>query len=129
MNPINKVNQVRIASPLLSGLLYAFVMMAAGTLIVSLLLLWSNVQESSLPTYGKIVHGLSIFIGGWVAGKRSGSRGWYQGGILGALYAVTVGIVGFLAFDNSLNWAALALLGGAFAAGALGGMLGVNTRK
>jgi putative membrane protein (TIGR04086 family) len=129
MNPMTKVNQVRISSPLLSGLLYAFLMMALGTLIVSLLLLWSNVQESSLPAYGKIIHALSIFVGGWVAGKRAGSRGWYYGGVLGALYATVIGIVAFLAYDNGLSLMSLALLGGAFGSGALGGMLGVNSRK
>lgn len=129
MNPINKVSQVRISSPLLSGLLYALFMMAIGTVIVSLLLLWSNVQESSLPAYGKIIHGLSVFVGGWVSGKRAGSRGWYHGGVLGVLYAIVVGIVGFLAYDNGLSLASLALLCGAFASGALGGMLGVNSRK
>jgi putative membrane protein (TIGR04086 family) len=114
---------------MLSGLLYALIMMVLGTLIISLLLLWSNVQESSLPSYGKIIHGIAVFVGGWVAGKRAGSRGWYSGGMLGLLYAAIVWIVGFLAFDNSLNLTSLALLTGSFAIGALGGMLGVNSRK
>jgi putative membrane protein (TIGR04086 family) len=114
---------------MLSGLLYALIMMVLGTLIVSLLLLWSNVQESSLPTYGKIIHGIAIFVGGWVAGKRSGARGWYFGGVLGLLYALIVWIVGFLAYDNSLNLTSLALLSGSFGTGALGGMLGVNSKK
>lgn len=129
MNPIHKVNQVRISSPMLSGLLYALIMMSLGTLIVSLLLLWSNVQESSLPTYGKIIHGIAIFVGGWVSGKRAASRGWYHGGLLGVLYAVLVWIVGFLAYDNGLNLTSLAMLTGSFGSGALGGMLGVNSRK
>jgi putative membrane protein (TIGR04086 family) len=129
LNPIQKVNQVRVSSPMLSGLLYALIMMVLGTLIVSLLLLWSNVQKSSLPTYGKIIHGIAVFVGGWVAGKRAGSRGWYYGGILGLLYAAIVWIVGFLAFDNSLDLTSLALLAGSFAIGALGGMLGINSKK
>jgi putative membrane protein (TIGR04086 family) len=129
MNPMHRVSQVRISSPIFSGLVYSLIVMAVGTLITSLLLLFSNVQESSLPTYTSIIHGISVFIGGWVAGKRAGNRGWYFGGLLGVLYSVIVWIVGFLAYDSGLNVKSLVLLGAAFAIGSLGGILGVNSRK
>jgi len=129
MNPINRVSQVRITSPLFSGLLYSLIMMTVGTLVTSLFLLLTKTQESSLGTLVLIIHGAALLVGGWVTGKRAGSRGWYHGALLGVLYFVIVFLVGFLAFDAGFNLQSLKLLGIAFAAAALGGMLGVNSRK
>ncbi|MCY9592712.1 TIGR04086 family membrane protein [Paenibacillus chitinolyticus] len=127
MIPINKVSQVRLSSPFLSGLLYAFIMLIAGTIVTSLILLLSRTQESSLSTLAYITHGLSVFVGGWVAGKRAGRKGWYYGGMLGIFYALIVWIIGFLAVDTAFDLKTLTLAGFAFAAGALGGMIGVNS--
>jgi putative membrane protein (TIGR04086 family) len=129
MNPVNRVNQVRITSPILSGLIYSLIMMAIGTIITSLLLMFTNTQESSLTTLTYIIHGTSLFVGGWVGGKRAGSRGWYYGGMLGIMYSLLIIIVGFLAFDAGLNLQTLQLIAITFSAGALGGILGVNSRK
>lgn len=129
MNPINKVSQVRISSPLLSGLMYTFVWMIVGTLIASLLLLATNMQESKLSTYSFVIHSIAIFLGGIVSGKRAGSKGWYHGGILGVLYSLLVVIIGFLAFDAGLKTQTPVLITLCFLLGALGGMLGVNMKK
>jgi len=129
MNPIKTVSQVRVTSPLLSGLVYALIMTTIGTLLTSLFLLLSNAQESSIHTLTTIIHAVSLFIGGWVSGKRAGTRGWYYGGMVGLVYFILIFLVGFLAFDAGFNLQSLQLMGILFAAGALGGMLGVNTRK
>ncbi|MFD0694076.1 TIGR04086 family membrane protein [Paenibacillus sp. GCM10027628] len=129
MNPMKTVTQVRITSPIFSGLVYSLIMMTIGTVVTSLFLLLTSTQESSLHTLTTIIHAVSLFIGGWVAGKRAGSRGWYYGGMLGLVYFILIFLVGFLAFDAGLNLQSLQLLAILFISGALGGMLGVNTRK
>jgi putative membrane protein (TIGR04086 family) len=129
MNPMNRVGQVRMTSPIFAGLMYALGMMMIGIIVTSLVLYFSSTQESSLGTLTNIIHGISLFVGGWVAGKRAGSRGWYYGGLLAIVYSLIIFIVGFLAFDTGLNLQSLQLLGLSFVAGALGGMLGVNTNK
>lgn len=129
VNPMKTVSQVRITSPLFSGLVYSFTMMTIGTVVTSLFLLLTSAQESSLPTLTTIIHAVSLFIGGWVSGKRAGSRGWYHGGMVGMFYFILIFLVGFLAFDAGLNLQSLKLLSILFAAGALGGILGVNTQK
>lgn len=129
MNPINRVGQVRVTSPIFSGLLYSLTVMTLGTLITSLLLLVTSTQESSLTTITSIIHGISLFVGGWVSGKRAGSRGWYYGGLLGILYSILIFIVGFLALDSGFSLQFLKLIALSFASGAVGGMLGVNSRK
>ena len=72
VNPMKTVSQVRITSPLFSGLVYSFIMMTIGTVLTSLFLLLTSTQESSLHTLTTIIHAVSLFIGGWVSGKRAG---------------------------------------------------------
>ncbi|MVO99648.1 TIGR04086 family membrane protein [Paenibacillus lutrae] len=127
MNPMNKVNQVRLSSPFLTGLLHSLGALVIGTLLTSFILWSSSAQESSLSTLAYITHGLSIFIGGWVSGKRAGRKGWYFGGMLGLIYSVSVWVAGFLAFDTPFQPGTILLVGLAFAAGALGGIIGVNS--
>jgi putative membrane protein (TIGR04086 family) len=129
MNPIHKVNQTRISSPLLSGLVYALSMMIIGTIVISFILYFTSTQESSLPSLTVIMHAVSLFIGGWVSGKRAQNRGWYHGGILSLFYSAILFTVGFLAYDAGLNLHSLKLLALLVASGALGGILGVNSRK
>ncbi|WP_310189441.1 TIGR04086 family membrane protein [Bacillus sp. 3255] len=129
VNPMRSVSQVRITSPLFSGLVYSLSMMTIGTIVTSLFLLLTSTQESSLHTLTTIIHAVSLFIGGWVSGKRAETRGWYHGGLVGIVYFILIFLVGFLAFDAGLNLQSLQLLGILFASGALGGVLGVNTKK
>ena len=103
--------------------------MTAGTLLLSLMLVFTSTEEQSLPAMTTILHAVSMFIGGWVAGKRAENRGWYYGGMLSLLYSTILFIAGFLAYDAGLNLHSLRLLGLLLAVGALGGILGVNSRK
>ncbi|ANE47194.1 hypothetical protein SY83_14000 [Paenibacillus swuensis] len=133
MNPIHtmstKVNQVRMTSPLLSGLVTSLAWLTAGTLILSLFVTFGGMKEESLPMYTYIVHGLSLLFGGISAGKQAGHKGWYYGGLTGLLYGIFIFIVGFLGFDAGLSLNTLLMTVGSFLMGALGGMFGVNLRK
>lgn len=116
-------------SPLLSGLMYSFVWMLIGTLLSSLILYFSRLPESSwlFPTF--IVHGAAIGAGGFISGKRSGSRGWYHGAMLGLMYFLIVWIIGFLAYDTGVSAKMLYLAVLSLSLGALGGIIGINVRK
>jgi putative membrane protein (TIGR04086 family) len=129
MNRIKQASQARISSPLISGLIYSLIFMAIGTLVLSLILFSTKTQEDSLSLLTAIAHGISLFVGGWISGKRAGSRGWYHGGMLGLVYSLLILIVGFLAYDAGLNLMSLKLLALFIISAALGGMLGVNSQK
>ncbi|CAM4131092.1 TIGR04086 family membrane protein [Paenibacillus alkaliterrae] len=118
-----------IASPLLAGVLFSIIWLAAGALLLSLFLHFSEMKESSLPAYAFSIHAVSALAGGFTAGKRSESKGWYNGSLLGLLYGTIIIIVSFLASNTSLSWHSASLLGAALLAGALGGMIGVNLKK
>ncbi|WP_028611799.1 TIGR04086 family membrane protein [Paenibacillus harenae] len=118
-----------IASPLLAGVLFSIVWLAAGALLLSLLLHFTEIKESSLSGSAFLVHAAAALAGGFTAGRRSEKKGWYHGSILGLLYGIIIIIVSFLAQNASLSWHSFLLLGTALLAGALGGMIGVNLRK
>lgn len=129
MHMIRRVLSFRIANPILSGMYYSFFWMMVGALILSLLLWSSGMQEQSLSRYIYVVHAIAALFGGMVAGKRSGRKGWYHGGLTGILYGFLIMVIGFLALDTSLRMGDLLLLGTVFASAAIGGMLGVNVRN
>ena len=118
-----------ISSPLLAGVIFSLIWLAAGAVVLSLLLHLTSMQESSLNSYALVIHSLSSLAGGLTAGKRSERKGWQKGGMLGIIYAAIVIIVSFLASNASISWNSGILIAAALAAGALGGMIGVNLRK
>jgi putative membrane protein (TIGR04086 family) len=130
MNPMKNVPKVGVpGSPLLYGVFYSAVWLAAGALLLSLLLRFSSMEESELPRWVWVIHAFSALAGGFTAGKRSGRRGWYTGGLLGLLYGMLILLIGFLAADAKLSSGSAVLMAVAAAAGAAGGMLGINTKK
>ena len=129
MNMMGNPNMVKAKSPLFSGLVYAFVFMGICTIVLSLMLWLSSFQEQSLSAAAFVIHGVAVFTGGFTAGRNSLRKGWLNGGMVGLMYTLIIILVGFLGFDSSLNLQSLLLLGICLAAGAVGGMLGVNVRK
>jgi len=130
MNPMKSVSSgVKAGSPVLRGLMVSLVCMAAATIVASLLIKFTGMKEGSVTTSVYIIHSVSLFIGGLATGLRSGRKGWYYGGMMGILYSTVVILVGFLSYDAAFTTYTLILLGLSFAAGALGGMIGVNMRR
>ncbi len=125
----NAPSKVQITSPMFSGILYAAIWLAIGALLLSALLRFGNMQEDQLPLYSLLVHGLAALAGGFIAGKRSGTRGWYYGGILGVLYGLLVFLVSFLASNTGISGRTLAMIGESFLCGAFGGIVGVNAKR
>lgn len=128
-NPMKQAGQVRLGSPTLAGLAFAFAAMGVTALLASVILMAGDQGEEVLPTYAYIIHGISALLGSFVSGRKSGSRGWYYGGMLGLVYSVIVLVIGFLSFDRGIDLHTLYFVAGAFLVGAIGGIMGVNTRR
>lgn len=131
MNPMKQVGkmQVRISSPILSGLIFSLVIMLVGVLVVSLLLTLTGIGEESLPMFVYIIHGAALLIGGFITGRKRGTKGWYYGGLLGILYWLLIMLVGFLSMNAAFGMDVLITAGVCFVTGAIGGILGVNTNS
>ncbi len=118
-----------IGPPLLAGIVFSLIWLAAGALLLSVMLHFGNMQENELGTYALLVHAASALAGGFSSGKRSERKGWYNGGLLGGIYGILIIIVSFLAENASMSWSSLMMLGAVLLAGALGGMVGVNLKR
>ena len=129
MNPIDKIPRIRITSPLLAGIVNAFVWLCVGAVLASLIVAMTSVTEQSLTAATFFIHGIASLFGGFSSGKRSGSKGWYFGALLGALYTAIVVLIGFLSFDAGIGKDTAVLLSIAVPAGAIGGMVGVNAKR
>ena len=129
MVPIVKASGGNWLSQVTAGLVYAMIIACISTILLSLLLAISGLKEQSLPAYIYFIHGLSVFIGGFVTAKRAGEKGWYRGGLLGVVYGIIVALISYLGFDASLSTQTLYFLAICFIAGAFGGMLGINARR
>lgn len=119
----------RLTQPTIAGLWYGFLWMMIGALILSLLLQGELVEEVELSLLAYIVHGIAVFFGGMVSGKRAQQKGWYQGTLTGFIYVLLLLIISFLALDHSLGLTDWLLIVPGIIIGAAGGMLGVNLSR
>lgn len=129
MNPMDKVSQVRFGSPLLIGLLYAFIFMGIATVAVSLFVMLADQSEDALPGYAYGIHAAAVLVGSFAAGKRAGHKGWYYGGLIGLFYSLIVWTVGFLSMNRGIDLRTAVFVGLGFTVGAIGGIVGVNAKK
>ncbi|RIV28636.1 TIGR04086 family membrane protein [Alicyclobacillaceae bacterium I2511] len=116
--------------PILYGLAWALLWSMVGILIIAL---WAHLTVMTptkvvIGAYG--VHCLSAILGGFVASRAANERGWFQGGMVGLLYALIMLLLSLVVYNafptdaSGLFRVLLLTLMGAFA-----GVLGVNTRK
>lgn len=129
MSTFERVGQWKLGHPVLAGLCNAFIWLGLGALALSVLLVASSSSEEGSAAYVYLIHGFALLVGGWSAGRRSGRKGWYYGGLTGLLYMLLVLMIGFLAMDAGLSWNKALYILLSFAAGGIGGMIGVNMKK
>lgn len=110
----------------LHGVAFATGTVLLGSLLLTMLLLWTELLESALYPWIYAVNALGVFVGGLVAGWRSKARGWLQGLYTGAGYVALMYLIGFLSFDLSLTPFTLLMLIAAVLLATLGGMIGVS---
>jgi len=109
-----------------AGLLYTLALVLGGALLTAFLLSFTDIRESSLPYFTYAINVIGLLLGGFVAGRRCGNKGWYYGGMTGLCYFLLVLLIGFLGFDVPMQLVTLLYLLGAFVIGAVGGIFGVN---
>ena len=114
-------------SPLVYGVISAFLASLLCTLILAGVYTWSNLSESTLPYTAYTINVISALIGAILSAKSAGERGWYYGGMTALLFSALLAIVGslvdFSAAFQLETVVRIALLG---LIGAFGGMIGVN---
>jgi putative membrane protein (TIGR04086 family) len=108
------------------GVVTIFLLAALISFFLSLILKWTDVQESSLTWVIFAGSLLSMFIGGVVAGGKGKEKGWLIGGGTSLLFTLIVLVFQFLGLEKAFTleqWLYHLIF---FVAAALGGIVGVN---
>ena len=115
---------------LLKGVLIAFAITSIALLAYALLVTYTNMSESILPTVIAITTLLSVMVAGFDAARGAQNRGWLWGMCAGLLYATVLAILMIIAVPSfAVDTRTLTTIAIAIAGGGLGGMLGINLGK
>lgn len=116
-----------IKNPIVVGFTWAILTSISLLFVVILLVNFTSLAESSLPTITYAIHIVSILIGALKSGFLAKNKGWYYGGITGLSYMFFILIVGSILFASislSMNSLMQAIAG--VGVGMVGGIIGVN---
>lgn len=73
-----------------------FAIAIAASLVFSLLLYFTKLEEQSIKLLITIISFFSLFIGGFICGGKAGQRGWMVGGITGGAYTLIIFLYQYL---------------------------------
>ena len=118
----NKGNMV-----ILKGVLISFALTLISLFIFSILLTYTNIQESTIFPVVTCITGISILVGSSISTIKINRRGILNSGIIGLTYILIIYLISSITntgFAINLNSAILIISG--IIAGMLGGIVGVN---
>ena len=118
-----------VRSPWIIGQCVIWGIVISGSLIITLFLQYSSLSSHRLPMIAYALNLVALFSGGFVTARKSEYRGWMAGGLQGIFYVLITFLIAFLAFDSLTSIHPLWLSLFSFAGGALGGIMGVQTKK
>ncbi|MEC1717955.1 TIGR04086 family membrane protein [Schinkia azotoformans] len=111
---------------ILYGVITTFVIVLTSSIILSLLLRFTKIQESSLTWVILTLSFLALFIGGFVSGGKGKQKGWFVGGGTGVLFTLLIFLVQFLGYQTSFSIEQMSYHIGYIIIAVLGGVIGVN---
>lgn len=114
-------------NPWLAGQLLIWLIVIILSFGVALILRYTSMETSTLPTLTFFINAIALLSGGYIAGKKAGNKGWYFGGMQGVIYSILLALISFLAFDLEMRASLWVFLVCAFGISALGGIFGVNS--
>lgn len=115
---------------ILRGLLSALVITGLSLLIISVIYLSSNFKEDLLRTLVTLSALISVLISSLAGGLSLRKQGLLLGSSVGALYALSLYVTGFLSFGfPGFSKGLLGTLALCILSGSLGGIIGVNIKR
>jgi putative membrane protein (TIGR04086 family) len=116
----------QFGTAVLHGLIAILLLAIVSSLIFSLILRLTSVQESALQFVILAVSFISIFVGGFISGGKGKEKGWLLGGATGLLYSIIIFLFQFLGYDSLFNVEQLIYHTCFTLIAMMGGILGVN---
>ncbi|MFD1736063.1 TIGR04086 family membrane protein [Bacillus salitolerans] len=113
-------------SAILYGILTILTIVLVCSFIFSLLLRFTNLQESSLQWLIMALSFFALFAGGFVSGGKGREKGWLMGGATAVVFTVIVLLYQFLGQESGFTLGQTLFHLGYLATAVLGGIIGVN---
>ncbi|MBU5220141.1 TIGR04086 family membrane protein [Bacillus albus] len=111
------------------GIVTLLILATITSMIMALLLKFTNMNEGTLAVTIFILALLSMLISGFNAGKKAQGKGWLVGFTTGLTFTVLVFLVNYLGFSQTLSNSQLLYQLALMGASTLGGIFGVNMSK
>lgn len=128
MNNINETIESNLYLKLVKGLGVAFLFTLISIFIFSIILTYTNIQESTIPVTIIIISAISILLGSTVATRSVNKNGMLKGGIIGVTYVFFLYIISSILNTGFLvNIYTIIMLVTGVIAGLIGGILGINS--
>ena len=117
-------------SPLIMGVIVAFLLSLLFTLLMSAIYTWTNISESTLPYSAYTINVIATLFGSVTAARQAGKKGWLYGGGTALTFSLLLAIIGSL-IDLSASFQAqtLARILILVMIGVFGGVIGVQFRR
>ncbi|MFZ3588297.1 TIGR04086 family membrane protein [Bacillus sp. DJP31] len=120
------MNARSMISAILYGVLTISLIILTCSIVFSLLLRFTNLQESSLHWFIMALSFFALFAGGFISGGKGKEKGWLMGGVTAILFTSIVLLYQFLGQESAFSTQQTFYHLGYIATAMFGGVIGVN---
>lgn len=123
---LNIDNNIKV---IIKGSIISFISLLIFLLIFSILLTYTNLEESTIPIATIIINTISILIGSSIATIHIKKNGIINGIVIGFIYMLLIYLIsGILNSDFALPLQSILIILFGIIAGGIGGIIGVNIK-
>lgn len=123
---LNIDNNIKV---IIKGSIISFISLLIFLLIFSILLTYTNLEESTIPIATIIINTISILIGSSIATIYIKKNGIINGIVIGFIYMLLIYLIsGILNSDFALPLQSILIILFGIIAGGIGGIIGVNIK-
>ena len=124
-----QINENSFIENILKGVGISLITTLILLIIFSIILTYTNIQESVINPVIMIITAISILVGSSLGSIKIKKNGLINGGIIGAIYIVSIYLVSsLLNWRFTLNVQSIIMIVIAIVFGILGGIIGVNRK-
>ena len=124
-----QINENKTLTNILKGVGISIITTVILLIIFSILLTYTNIQESVINPVIMIITAISILIGSSIGNIKIRKNGLINGGIIGAIYIIIIYLISsILNWRFSLNLQSFIMIITSVIFGILGGIIGVNRK-
>ena len=124
-----QVNENKTIINILKGVGISLIATVIMLIIFSIILTYTNIQESAINPVIMIITAISILIGSSLGNIKIKKNGLINGGLIGGIYIITIYLISsILNWKFSLNIQSVIMIITAIVFGIFGGIIGVNRK-